>query len=450
MTNKKKVEETVIHLPKLPEGTEFEEYISACLQLGGYYIERNIIERDVEEILELDIILTNYDTSVPEITLVEVKSGDWGFRDLFKVNGWMNYLNIPKGIFIANKEKSNFDFSKEKATKLNIQLAVIPTTESNQVLSILLPRIDIGSIDENDIEYWRFSYWIERKLIERLTHKKKSCPQMECFKVLANYYHETSSGIFFTENVIRKIDKLYSIFMESPHITAKTGYELIGNDFEEEYDKLPDKIYSDTFYDCKYNDIQICTFLEHRARLAILKSAVDYKLYKDAGVGSKADDVTTKILGFEFNLIDSLPSSFKQGLDTISKHEYFRRYPVFWQWFMWVFGGFILKDYEEKEYEILSKKTGIPIDEIPNAFGSYQILFPMQSGWFADFSPRSNITIMKMFPVPFMGVGVNYRRALYVGTEEQKLKGVGEMEVTGRYTLHDLIMWNNLLVEVLM
>lgn len=238
--------------------------------------------------------------------------------------------------------------------------------------------------------------------------------------------------------------------MEFPHITAKTGYELIGNDFEEEYDKLPDEIYSDTFYGCKYNDIQICTFLEHRARLAILKSAVDYKLYKDAGVGRKTDDVITKILGFEFNLIDSLPSSFKQGLDTISKHEYFHKYPVFWQWFMWVFGGFILKDYEEKEYEILSKKTGIPIDEIPNAFDSYQILFPMHNGWFANLSPNSNITIMKMFPMPFMGVGANHRRALHVGTEEQKLKGIDEIEVTGPYTLHDLIRWNNLAVEVLM
>ena len=64
-----------VSLPELPKGKEFEEYISACFQLGGYYIERNIIERDIEEILELDIILTNYGTTAPEITLVEVKVG---------------------------------------------------------------------------------------------------------------------------------------------------------------------------------------------------------------------------------------------------------------------------------------------------------------------------------------------------------------------------------------
>ena len=41
---------------------------------------------------------------------------------------------------------------------------------------------------------------------------------------------------------------------------------------------------------------------------------------------------------------------------------------------MWIFGGFILKDYEEKEYEFLSNKSGIPASEIPNAFDAYEII----------------------------------------------------------------------------
>ncbi len=63
-----------------------------------------------------------------------------------------------------------------------------------------------------------------------------------------------------------------------------------------------------------------------------------------------------KILGLNISLLDWLPSLFKKGLNTISKHKYFHKYPIFWQWFMWIFGGFVLKDYESKEYEILSKK----------------------------------------------------------------------------------------------
>ncbi len=180
--------------------------------------------------------------------------------------------------------------------------------------------------------------------------------------------------------------------------------------------------------------------------MAILKNVIDYKLYKDVGVENKTKDTTLfkTSLGSKISVLDFLPSSFKEGLDTISKHKHFNKYPIFWQWFMWIFGGFILKDYEEKEYKILSQKTGIPIDEIPIALECYQILFPIDGGWFKDMSPNSNIKCMKMFPVPFMGVGANYRRLLY--TESKKFE---DIKIPGMYTSSDLVKWNNLTIDVL-
>jgi len=434
-----------VSLPDLPKGKEFEEYISAFFQSSGNYIERNIVEREIEEVLELDIITTDYYPSPPEIKLIEVKSGNWGFADLFKIRGWMDYLNINKGVFIASKERDHINFLKEKAKQLNIDLIVIPDlSKSKEALSEL---INNRAIEDVDISTWRFSYWVERNLLERLNHKKKSHPDKKCFRALENYYFKVNSGLFFTENIAQRVNKLYSTFQEFPRISAKCGNELIGNSFDREYDVLPGRIYKDTYYKCNYNDIQISTFIEHRARLAILKNAIDYKLYKMAGDENKTkDNSLLKIAGlkFEIPLLDLLPPSFKEGLDTLSKHKYFHRYPIFWQWFMWLFGGFILKDYKEKEYEILSQKTGIPTEEIPNALEAYQILFPREDGWFMDLSPASNIKMLKMFPVPFMGVGANYRRLLY--TESEKFE---DLSLTGTHTLDDLIKWNNLTIEVL-
>lgn len=110
---------------------------------------------------------------------------------------------------------------------------------------------------------------------------------------------------------------------------------------------------------------------------------------------------------------------------------------------MWVFGGFILKDYEDKEYEVLSRKTGIPIEEISNALEAYQILFPRDDGWFIDL-PNSSIKMMKMFPVPFMGIGAFYRKLIY--TKSRKLE---HLNLSGIYTLQDLIKWYNLTEKVL-
>ncbi len=434
-----------VSLPDLPKGKEFEEYISAFFQSGGYYIERNIIERGPEEVLELDIITTDYSKSPPQINLLEVKSGNWGFSDLFKLRGWMEYLNISKGVFITSKEKSNLDFFKKIAGKLKIDLIVIANlSESKEALSKV---INNRTIKDVDIKTWRFSYWVERNLLKRLNNKKKSHPDKKCFKSLEEYYFEVNSGIFFTEDSIQKLYKLYSTFQKFPRISAKCGYELLGKSFDDDYDNLPLKIYDDTYYKCSYNDIQISTFIEHRARLAILKNAIDYKLYKEAAVENKTKNKPfSEISGLNFEtfLLDLLPSSFKDGLDTISKQKYFHKYPVFWQWFMWIFGGFILKDYEEQEYQILSQKTEIPIDEISNVLESYQILFPRDDGWFMDLSPTSNIKLMKMFPVPFMGIGANYRRLIHT-----KSKKFEDLKLTGMHTLNDLIKWNNLVVDVL-
>jgi hypothetical protein len=444
MADTNKVKMASVRLPDLPKGKEFEEYISAFFQSGGYYIERNIIERGTEEVLELDIITTDYSSSPPEIKLLEVKSGDWGFSDLFKLRGWMYYLNISKGVFVASKVRENLNFFKEKAKRLDIDLVVISClSESKEALSEL---INNRTIEDVDISTWRFSYWVERNLLKRLIHKKKSHQDKKCFKDLEDYYFKVNSGVFFIENIVEKVDRLYSTFQKFPRISAKCGNELIGNTFDGEYDTLPAEIYKDTYYKCSYNDIQISTFIEHRARLAILKNAIDYKLYKKAGIENKTKDMPfLKILGLnEKFLLCLLPSSFQEGLDNISNHKYFHRYPIFWQWFMWIFGGFILKDFEKKEYEVLSQKTEIPIDEIPNALESYQILFPRDDGWFMDLSQTSNIKLMKMFPVPFMGIGANYRRLIYTESKEFK-----DLNLTGMHTLNDLIKWNNLTVEVL-
>jgi len=432
-----------IILSDSPKDYEFEEYISAFFHSGGYYVERNIIEKDVESVLELDLITTNYNKCPPEVQLFEVKSGEWGFQDIFKIRGWMDYLKIPQAGFIAHKERQHLAFLKEKTKAIGVNVAVISDLSlSKEILSEILGEVEILDID---IIMWRFSYWTERNLLKHLKNCKRDETDKKCYKNLDDYLFEINSGVFFTENLIEKAIRLYEAFQKFPHISAKCGNELIGNDFDDDHKTLPSSVFTDTFYKCNYTDIQISTFIENRARLAVLKSAIDYLLYKNAGIDDKIMSVPLLTVHGEVfeTSFDTLPQTFRNGLDEISTHKYFNRYPIFWQWFIWIFGGFILKDYEESEYQILSQKTGIPIDEIAHAFESYQLLFPVDGGWFMDLA-KSNIRVMKMFPVPFMGVGANYRRLHY--TKSHKFK---DLELTGLHTRNDLIRWNNLTIQVL-
>ena len=430
-----------ISLPEFPKGHEFEEFISAFYQSGRFFIERNIIERDIEEVLELDIISTDYSQSPPLIRLIELKSGDWGFSDLFKLRGWIDYLNIQNAVFIVQRAKENYSFYESKAESMNIELITIPdiSDTKNSLSSHISPEYD----NQIETEVWRFSYWVERNLLRILKDKKKSCQDRECYRALDKYHHDISSGIFFPENFVERLTMLYDAFKNNPHISSKCAHELEGEVFHEEHTSVPENMFNLTYFDCKMTDIQISTFVEHKARLSILKNAVDYKIYQDIGEKDKTESFI-EFLGHKFSKFTFLPVSFISGLDKISSDPYFHLYPIFWQNFLWLFGGFILNDYKEKEYEMLSKITGIPISEIPNAFNAYDALFPIPDGWFQELTPNSNIRVIKMFSIPFMGIGANLR--LFKYTKNNKYD---ELSVSGKFTLRDLKKWNNLTYKIL-
>lgn len=427
----------VIELPEKPKGDEYEEFVSAYLQAGGKYVERRLIDRGKEEILELDIMVTEYDAKLPEIALVEIKSGGWGFTEIFKIRGWLDYLGYPKGVLIVQENKDHLTFFQEKGKNLSVE--IILNEDLSQTTENLKTLIGNLPVDERDIETIRFSYWLERNLLKLLKNKKKSVQDKQSFKDLDDYYFQISSRAFFTDGIVNRIKYLYRAFSTYPRISAKLANELAGNSYEDGNQNIPTSIYNETFYKCKFNDLQVSLHIEHLARLTILKNCVDYILNKEAGrIEEKGwfDRI-------EFAL---LPNSVKDTLKSISQDNYFHKYPIFWQWFIYVFGGFIMLDYEEREYELLAEKTGIPIDEIPKAFAAYERLFPLPTGsWFYQVG-NSNLRMMKLFPTSFSGNGANYRRVMYAPNQTfEELKP----NLTKEHTYNNLIKWNNLLVEIL-
>jgi hypothetical protein len=138
-----------------------------------------------------------------------------------------------------------------------------------------------------------------------------------------------------------------------------------------------------------------------------------------------------------------LPEKFTDGLEEISQEPYYTKYPVFWQWFTYVFGGFILKDYWEQELQGLSERTGIPVDHIEQALNAYQKLFPRDSGWMYE-SPHSAIRKMTFFPMPLHGIGANYRRLAYTDSAEFEA-----LELSTLATRKDIEKWNNLAHRIL-
>lgn len=426
---------TAIELPKIPKDKDYEDYLCAYLQAGGLYVERSIIHREVEELLELDIITTDFQQDSAENLLIEIKSGDWGFSDIFKIRGWLTYLHYDKGCFIVQKSRPSISYFQDKAKELNIRL--IDNSDLTKTKETLSSFFNIEP-EKAEIETIRFAYLLERKQLAQIKQLKKKFPGLKSYQNLDDYFYKTISGSFFSRDPIRRINKLFDTFIKYKNITAKICHELNGGDFDDDITELSSKCFSDTFYKAENNILHVSLYVEHLARVTILKCAIEHLIDRLKGNYDPKDI---------FNQLEylTLPNTIKTGLTEITKDEYFYLYPRFWQFFTYVFGGFILTDIEEKEFELLSKKTGIPVEEIPNAFDAFDKLFPRNGGWFFKF-PKSSIRWHSLFPISFCGLGANYRRLVY--TDEKDYDNLYKL-LSDDKTSFDLSKWNNLAYEIL-
>jgi hypothetical protein len=434
-----------IYLPEFPKEKEFEEYIAAFLQANNLYVERNIVEREKKkEFLELDVITTDYFSNVPTNKLYEMKSGGWGFADIFKIYGQMKHLNIDNGVLIVKEIDEDFEVITKKADKLNIK--VIHISNDNDARINLEKVIDLTNLSEEDITTWRFSNWVERKMISDLKAKKKDRKLLRYDKI-NTYYNTIKSSTFFERYIRGKIKLLHNAYIENANLSACCASEMLGQSFysSEALQNINAELFSKTFYDCEYNDLQISSFVEYFARISVLKNITECLIYESNNIKDKTDHFIEEKInlgGRTYKIIKSITGdltySFEKAIKSLSKHKYFRLYPIFWQWFLWAFGGFILNDYKELEYKNLSIKTGVPINEIDNALSVFDLLFPIDGGWFKSLQPHSNIKVLKMFSVPFRGIGVNYRRLIYAEN-----KSYEDLKLTSPHTKNDLIKFVN-------
>ena len=77
------------------------------------------------------------------------------------------------------------------------------------------------------------------------------------------------------------------------------------------------------------------------------------------------------------------------------------------------------------------------------------LLFPLdRGGWFID-KPNTSIKVLQFMPMPFCGLGANFRRCYY--RKDDTHSGYSDLEdkISGKYTVRDLMKFNDLAVEYL-
>lgn len=395
-------------LPDDPKGADLEDLVSAHLASRGCYVETAIKERNPDEILELDVVWTDYRKDPEEKHPIEVKSGDWGLGDVFKFYGWTRYLKLEPGQFIHKKPCDHDPASVarvQEQTGIRFLLVADLGGAEEQFKAFGLPDPAIYWLPS----LWRFCFWARRRLVKSLNVAIGSglCP--ECAKAAKKYLALVNDAVFFIPDVRDRIDKLLATHFDHQKLGKSAAHEIETKAVE--FGNPPNsKTFRHAYFDGKHFPVQACMYVEHRARVYILKALVDYWLAKQRGelaerkknvllVGSKV--VAQQQVG--------ISNAMENGLAKLSAAKSFRQLPVFWQTFLWSWGGFLIKAELAEEYTQLERETGVPVAEIPLALTAFDEIFPIPGGWFRDVEEGGSRVLILMPPV-IRGLGAHRRR----------------------------------------
>lgn len=415
-------------LAKDPKGWELEDFVSAHFVSRGCYVETGVKERNPDEILELDIVWTDYQKKPQQPHPVEVKSGEWGLGDIFKFYGWTHYLDLKSGVFIHKEPCGRVNPATlihiEKKT--GITLLHVPKPEHAEAhFKALMSRQPSW---EGLPEIWQYSFWAQRRLLQSLGEaiRQNICP--ESARAAKDYHQLINDAVFFIPDVCDRVGELLSAHFGHQKLAASAAYEIETRNVEF---KNPPKTttFKKAIFQGKCFPIQACLYLAHRARLYILKAVVDYWLARERG------DIKKTAIKFGQTLIDltsgQLTPAIATGVEELSTATSFHMFPVFWQVFLWGWGGFLLKDRLDEEYADLEKETEVPRDEIPVALSAFDNLFPMEGGWFREPANDSRKVLILM-PSAMRGVGA-FRRKVRMGVDNYGNLGYKD-STTGRLT----------------
>lgn len=440
--------DTKLTLPDLPRDEFYEDYVAAVLSIGGLFLERRLILNKPVNILELDVVTTKIDASTVEKTLSEIKSAGWGLTDVFKVRGWLDYLGYDRASFVSlNSQNGRNPLYQQVASTLNIALLDIQKQAADKLDETPLKQaygikaID-GRVYETALPTLRYAYCLERLMSEKYLKPLAKDPNgLQAYKMLQQYIYQIHDYSFFENDTHKRLMAVFQAFVDYRSITARLDTERLTEKYvDNEHAQLSEEAFGELFYEipAKQNPLHVALYAELYNRLIMMKLAVE----------EAVKDKTLKGLLKTVHRL-TLPNNIKSGMDKMVKQPHYYLYPSLWQSFIFVMGGFLLKDKLDEEYYVLSELSGVPKDEVEEGLKAFDQLFPLEeSNWFID-KPNTSIRILQFMPLPFSGLGANFRRQYYRPDNEHHDYKDLEGQLSGKYTVNDMIKMNNLAVEYL-
>lgn len=322
----------------------------------------------------------------------------------------MRYLEINNGCIVHKKEIDELSNKVAKEIGEDVGVRCCLFQDDIDTLESLAPIC--VEMDPNHRLSFVTSCWFG-KIAQRigaadLVHKAKSHKMNELFMKAKNYNLSVQQS-FFRKRPIKRVDSLYSSYKETPGLTGQFIEMQAKSD-----STTTQNIWNDIWNTEKHLWIQSYMLLEHRARLSIIKNALDHIIRKEK---SEFITIAGKTVSAETFYEQLMPDNFRRGLSILEQHEHAIRIPYLLQIFIEVCGGFYINN--ETDIGHISQISGIPQEDIVPCLKLMDEIFPTQKGWFSEH--ENELVMMKFLPAVIRGIGCFFRQRVYEINDYSKI-----------------------------
>jgi hypothetical protein len=385
--------------PAIDQG--FELYVYAALQCGGWFVEPNPKEHDLDniELFEIDAVARKpFAPEGQRILAVEAKSGAWGGRDVLLVIGRGAYLGAQGGVLAYRKVVQSPLETRLTARlrQLGFQPMRLPDIDHPSAEKVLGALYQALRVTPNDLHRVCFPSWLFSHLVQRNLHLKwgtlvaahPTSGAVRAAKTWDRRVYENLPLVASPVDRLRRQDESFNDFGRVLALrVAKETCQVTEN-------RLPWLMLDQG----REHSVQAAMLLQHIARLAILANLVE---------------IITLLPGPDIDAVladrRQLPYRWRERLSSIRGSASAARWPLLWQTFLCCWGGFLVTARRDDELDMIGEEVGLTRAEAAEGIAAFDRLFPLPGDGSWLVKTRNGAEVMSLVPAAIRGVGVLHR-----------------------------------------
>lgn len=393
-------------LPTNPTGEQFEDLLAATLRANGYFTETRVTLRESKhEVMEIDVLASPVGGGPDTERLYEAKKDPDTFPSIFKLYGQRTYLGIQSACLVSARPipARQAGLLKKKAAEMSVGLCQ-HGLEAGDLDAAAPVRSGLDDDERREVTVAGWYANIARRLAQDSFIRETAAHRTdEPYSSAREYYTEVQNSVFM-RGPLARVEHLYEAYRASPSLTGAfvtsiaAAEGITEKSVWDDIDNTPQRLW-----------LQYVEALEHTARLAIMKNALQHIV----ATGKGTVDTITITFGDASAQVPThlLPDRFVETLAELFKCPWGSRVPYCLQLLIEGLGGMISLT-DKRDAEFLAKASGIPVAEIPQALNFYDRMFGRE-GWSWFYDTKGELRRLQLVPAFMRGMGAFQRQSLF-------------------------------------